>query len=155
MRSSAVMWPLENSLYTPETVRATKESKKLIIWWKQFWSYRFSERIWVPPGVWDNNVKTAVLTSSPCFIFPRPGHGIFSERHSQSGSRLPLLPQQLHLLSTLKHRKRDPWGAQWLSSCLRLRCDPGVWDRVLRWAPCMRPASPSACVSASLCLSHE
>ena len=28
-------------------------------------------------------------------------------------------------------------------------------DRVLRRAPCMEPASPSACVSASLCVSHE
>ena len=26
-------------------------------------------------------------------------------------------------------------------------------DRVLHWAPCMEPASPSACVSASLCVS--
>ena len=26
-------------------------------------------------------------------------------------------------------------------------------DRVPRWAPCMEPASPSACVSASLSLS--
>ena len=29
----------------------------------------------------------------------------------------------------------------------------GFWDRVLHWAPCMEPASPSAWVSASLCLS--
>ena len=27
---------------------------------------------------------------------------------------------------------------------------PGSWDRVLRRAPYMEPASPSACVSASL-----
>ena len=34
---------------------------------------------------------------------------------------------------------------------------PGSWDRVLHWAPCREPASPSACVSASLylCVSHE
>ena len=31
----------------------------------------------------------------------------------------------------------------------------GSQDRVLHWAPCMEPASPSACVSASLCVSHE
>ena len=31
--------------------------------------------------------------------------------------------------------------------------DPGTWDRVPRQAPCMEPASVSACVSASLCLS--
>ena len=32
-----------------------------------------------------------------------------------------------------------------------------IWDRVPRRAPCMEPASPSACVSASLslCVSHE
>ena len=32
-----------------------------------------------------------------------------------------------------------------------------TWDRVPRRAPCMEPASPSACVSASLplCVSHE
>ena len=27
-----------------------------------------------------------------------------------------------------------------------------TWNRVPRWAPCMEPASPSACVSASLSL---
>ena len=30
-----------------------------------------------------------------------------------------------------------------------------IQDRILRRAPCMEPASPSACVSASLCVSHE
>ena len=30
---------------------------------------------------------------------------------------------------------------------------PGFQDQVLHWAPCMEPASPSACVSASLCVS--
>ena len=28
-----------------------------------------------------------------------------------------------------------------------------TWDRVPHWAPCMEPASPSACVSAPLSLS--
>ena len=28
-------------------------------------------------------------------------------------------------------------------------------DGVPRWAPCMEPASPSACVSASLSVSHK
>ena len=28
-----------------------------------------------------------------------------------------------------------------------------IRDRISRWAPCMEPASPSACVSASLSLS--
>ena len=31
----------------------------------------------------------------------------------------------------------------------------GSRDRVPRRAPCMEPASPSACVSASLSVSHE
>lgn len=31
----------------------------------------------------------------------------------------------------------------------------GSWDQVLWWAPCSGPASSSACVSASLCVSHE
>ena len=30
-----------------------------------------------------------------------------------------------------------------------------TWDRVPRRAPCMEPASPPACVSASVCVSHE
>ena len=32
---------------------------------------------------------------------------------------------------------------------------PGSWDQVLHWAPHREPASTSACVSASLCVSHE
>ena len=31
--------------------------------------------------------------------------------------------------------------------------DPGSGDRVLHWAPCMEPVSPSGCVSASLSVS--
>ena len=31
----------------------------------------------------------------------------------------------------------------------------GSWDQVLHWAPLREPASLSACVSASLCVSHE
>ena len=31
----------------------------------------------------------------------------------------------------------------------------GSWDRVPHRAPCVEPASPSACVSLSLCVSHE
>ena len=29
----------------------------------------------------------------------------------------------------------------------------GFWDRLLHRAPCVEPASPSACVSAPLCVS--
>ena len=30
-----------------------------------------------------------------------------------------------------------------------------IWDQVPHWAPCMGPASPPACVSAFLGVSHE
>ena len=49
---------------------------------------------------------------------------------------------------------------QWPSG-LALPLAQGViletWDRVPHWAPCVEPASPSVCVSASLSLSvsHE
>ena len=32
---------------------------------------------------------------------------------------------------------------------------PGSWDQVSHQAPCRDPASPSAYVFASLCVSHE
>ena len=32
---------------------------------------------------------------------------------------------------------------------------PGSWDRVPYQAPHRKPASPSACVSSSVCVSHE
>ena len=32
---------------------------------------------------------------------------------------------------------------------------PESWDRVLRQVPCMEPASPSACLFLSVCVSHE
>ena len=32
---------------------------------------------------------------------------------------------------------------------------PGTWDQVPHQTPCMEPASPSVCISASLCVSHE
>ena len=31
----------------------------------------------------------------------------------------------------------------------------GSWDQVLHWASLREPASPSAYVSASICLAHE
>ena len=51
----------------------------------------------------------------------------------------------------------DAWVAQWLSVCLGLRAWSRYLDWVPPWTPCGRPASPSACVSASLSLyvSHE
>ena len=51
------------------------------------------------------------------------------------------------------------WGHPGGSVVERLPSAQGViletWDRVPCQAPCMEPASPSACVSASLCVSHE
>ena len=50
----------------------------------------------------------------------------------------------------------DSWGAQRLSICLQPRgVTLGSQDQVLRRAPCREPASLSACVSASLWVSHE
>ncbi|XP_077708803.1 F-box only protein 27 isoform X2 [Canis aureus] len=46
------------------------------------------------------------------------------------------------------------WMAHWLSiSAFGSGRDPGSRDGVPHRAPCMEPASPSACVSASLCVS--
>ena len=52
---------------------------------------------------------------------------------------------------------KNSWGAQRLSLCLPLAqgVTPGSWDRVPHRAPCMESASPSACVCASLRVSHE
>ena len=57
----------------------------------------------------------------------------------------------------LNHRGGGTWVAQQLSVCLRLArvMIPGSWDRVPYRAPLREPASPSAYVSASLCVSHE
>ena len=43
--------------------------------------------------------------------------------------------------------------AQWFTTALAQGVILETWDRVPRRAPCMEPASPSACVSASLFLS--
>ena len=52
--------------------------------------------------------------------------------------------------------KQEEWGHQGGSMVEHLPSAqgviPGSWDRVPRQAPCMEPASPSACVSASLSL---
>ena len=51
---------------------------------------------------------------------------------------------------------RGGWLSGWVAAFSSGR-DPGIQDQVLHQAPCMEPASPSACVSASffLCISHE
>ena len=53
------------------------------------------------------------------------------------------------------HRSGGAWVAQRVSVCLPLAQGLilGSWDLVLRWAPRMEPAPPSACASASLCVS--
>ena len=48
---------------------------------------------------------------------------------------------------------RDTWVAQWLSISFSSLYDPGIPDRVPHQAPCVEPASPFGCVSASLSLS--
>ena len=56
---------------------------------------------------------------------------------------------------------KKTFGQPWWPSSLVPPSARGViletWDRVPRQAPCTEPASPSACVSASLslCVSHE
>ena len=52
----------------------------------------------------------------------------------------------------------DPGQPGWLSSLAPPSAQSLILetrDRVPRRAPCMEPASPSAYVSASLCVSHE
>ena len=46
------------------------------------------------------------------------------------------------------------WLSSW-ASVFGSGCDPEIWDWVPYWAPFREPASPSAYVSASLCVFHE
>ena len=55
-------------------------------------------------------------------------------------------------------KKLGPGAAWWLSGLappLAQALILETWDRVPSWAPCMEPASPSACVSDPLSVSHE
>ena len=56
-----------------------------------------------------------------------------------------------------KVKKRDTWAAQWLSIYLPLAQGviPGSWDQVPHRGSRGESASPSACVSASLCVSFN
>ena len=50
--------------------------------------------------------------------------------------------------------KRDPVGGSVVEHLpLAQVVIPGFWDQIPHWPPCMEPASPSACVSASPSLS--
>ena len=67
---------------------------------------------------------------------------------------------QLGGFGEMRHAKSwGTWVAQWLSICLLPSAQvmiPGSWDVVPHWGLCREPASPSAYVSASLCVvSHE
>ena len=53
-------------------------------------------------------------------------------------------------ISGKKQPYRAAWVAQWFSAAFSPGPDPGDRDGVPRWTPCMEPASPYACVSASL-----
>ena len=58
----------------------------------------------------------------------------------------------------MRYQKSWDWAArvaQQFSATFSPGRDPGDPDRVPRWAPCMEPASPSACVSASLSLMNK
>ena len=54
---------------------------------------------------------------------------------------------------------RESWNSECLGGSVVERLPlvqvvtPGTWDQVPHQAPCRKPASPSAWVSASLCLS--
>ena len=52
-----------------------------------------------------------------------------------------------------RSREGAPRGLRGGVSAFGSGHDLGSWDGVLHWAPCMEPASPSAWVSASVCLS--
>ena len=59
-----------------------------------------------------------------------------------------------HRRSLRNHRMAGiPGWLSSLASALAQGVIPGSWDQVPHRAPCMEPASPSACVSASLSLS--
>ena len=68
-----------------------------------------------------------------------------------------------HTLGVIKISLEKKYGGSLgmgLSGSALLSAQGGILetrDGVPRWAPCMEPASPSACVSASLslCVSHE
>ena len=63
--------------------------------------------------------------------------------------------KQLHVVSNQKSKEGGHLGGS-VSESLPLAqvMIPGSWDRVQHRAPCGEPASPSAGVSASLCVSH-
>ena len=54
----------------------------------------------------------------------------------------------------LTHPGTPGWLSGWASAFGSGR-DPWSWYWVLHWAPCRKSASPSPCVSASLCISHK
>ena len=73
--------------------------------------------------------------------------------HSCSGSPLPY---RFSLLCFLNFPGMGLLGGS-VVECLPLAqvVIPESWDQVPHWAPCSEPASPSAYVSASLCVSRE
>ena len=62
------------------------------------------------------------------------------------------LPRNKWSEDMYNNSQKNPWVAQWFSTCLRPRVILESRDGVPRWAPCMESASPFACVSASLTL---
>ena len=100
------------------------------------------------------------ITTAKCFVFttpplPREANAIshpiprMGKWHKVNQSHYP----SLQTLWYKEGQARDAWVAQWLRICLWLRMSSGSWDGVLHRAPYEEPASPSACVSASLCVS--
>ncbi|CAK7295140.1 hypothetical protein VULLAG_LOCUS4499 [Vulpes lagopus] len=75
--------------------------------------------------------------------------GKLNIRKLSIGKQTIIFPSLMNIFCSLGHLGGS------VVECLPSAQDmiPGSWNRVLNRAPCMEPASPSACVSASLCLS--
>ena len=73
----------------------------------------------------------------------------------QSATCVLCLQQHSFPQSSFKTSIRAAPVVQRLSAACSLGCDPGDLGSSPGRAPCMEPVSPSACVSASLSVSHE
>ena len=81
--------------------------------------------------------------------------GIFGHRDRHEQRKDDTQGEDSHLSGMTLRSQRT--GAAWMAQGFSATFSPGVIletrDRVPHRASCMEPASPSACISASLCLS--
>ena len=92
-----------------------------------------------------------MLLSSVC----KTGAG----KYFETNTYLIKTKENVDKLATLKLTsiKRSHGQPEWLSGLVPPSVQGVIletWDRVLHQAPCMEPASPSTCVSASVCVSQ-